>query len=183
MSPYQHSAENTCFGIIKLHSKASTSTGEGELAPLSTENLCAENKHSGHAAADHSGITNALESPKWKWMQYTCGARSNNGPPASERYHNSTNHLLMLWWGYNGGELVDYPVCICLHSGEFSIMLLSNIHVVSETLRLNMASSKETSWDANPACSKAPVPDRLEDHLLLVWQFLVRFNRKVKRCF
>lgn len=125
MSPYQHSAENTCFGIIKLHSKASTSTGEGELAPLSTENLCAENKHSGHAAADHSGITNALESPKWKWMQYTCGARSNNGPLASERYHNSTNHLLMLWWGYNGGELVDYPVCICLHSGEFSIMLLS----------------------------------------------------------
>lgn len=78
--------------------------------------------------------------------------------------------------------VANVPMTLCVHTHAFG-RAFNYAAFQTFTWCLNMASSKETSGGENNAWSETPVPDRLEDHLLLVWQFLFRFNRKVKSCF
>lgn len=77
-SSYQHSAENTCFGIIKLRSKESTSRGKEELDPLSTQRLLC--RKWAFRACSHQPLRyyNCIREDKWRDTQYTCGILSDD---------------------------------------------------------------------------------------------------------
>lgn len=85
-SSYQHSTENTCFGIIKLRSKESTSRGKEELDPLSTQRLLC--RKWAFRACSHQPLRyyNCIRRDKWRDTQYTCGILSDESDTTWLRY-------------------------------------------------------------------------------------------------
>lgn len=97
-SSYQHSAENTCFGIIKLRSKESTSRGKEEPDPLSTQRLLC--RKWAFRACSHQPLRyyNCIRGNKWSDMQYTCGTLSNDSETSRLRCISHATDLFTVMW-------------------------------------------------------------------------------------
>lgn len=70
--PYQHSAENTCFGIIKWRSKQSTSKGKEELDPLSTQRLLCRKWAFRACSNQPLRYYNCIRGDQWREKHYWC---------------------------------------------------------------------------------------------------------------